>query len=483
MTKIPVGNAVDIIQTRTAAKGAYESLSTAKSGSFQDVMDLYGKAGSGEAMKQQPAKPTVQTGRKLADQNAGKNRVADTKSRNLSGTDAPSDDEMAQQVKQTADAIVSEIASELDVTPEEVVEALMTLGMNVMDLGNANQMAAFVTELLKLPDTTSLLTDAELFSSVTSLTQSVDDMLSALAEELQVLPMELQDFVKEQFPDALLPAEEEAAFKENATDQQQEPVQGEEMAQLVEKPVMKAQDVSETLSKTEPDARAKSSDRADGVQTAADTGVQTKPQQEVSKEHTHDGRDSAEHHSQMYQDAFKSGLEQVAEPQEVPAQATDRATMDDIFRQIGDYVRTNVTPDVKEMEIQLTPANLGQVHISIASRNGIVTAQITAETELVKQALETQAVMLKERLESQGVRIEAVEVTVASHEFERNLDENDQNRQTGEDAQRQAGKASTRRWNLTDQESGFEEDGELSDAEQVELDMMRLGGGNLNYMV
>ncbi|MBR1693683.1 MAG: flagellar hook-length control protein FliK, partial [Lachnospiraceae bacterium] len=171
--------------------------------------------------------------------------------------------------------------------------------------------------------------------------------------------------------------------------------------------------------------------------------------------------------------------EQVTATQEASQPMTQTATVDDIMRQIGDYVRMNATPDVKEMEIQLTPANLGQVHINIASRNGVVTAQITTENEIVKQAMETQVVQLRERLEGQGVRIEAVEVTVASHEFERNLDENGENRDTGGEEK----KPSTKRWNLSEMGDDLIEGETLTDAEQVELDMMKLRGGNLNYMV
>ena len=47
-----------------------------------------------------------------------------------------------------------------------------------------------------------------------------------------------------------------------------------------------------------------------------------------------------------------------------------------------------------------------------------------AQNEAVKEAIESQVTQLKETLESQGVKVEAIEVTVGSREFNQNLDEN-----------------------------------------------------------
>ena len=82
-------------------------------------------------------------------------------------------------------------------------------------------------------------------------------------------------------------------------------------------------------------------------------------------------------------------------------------------------------------------------------------------------------------MEGQGVRIEAVEVTVASHEFERNLDQNNENRKTREEVK----KTSSRKWNLSELDGEFLDGEELTDSEQVELDMMKLTGNQLNYMI
>ena len=69
----------------------------------------------------------------------------------------------------------------------------------------------------------------------------------------------------------------------------------------------------------------------------------------------------------------------------------------------------------------LNPENLGKVHIAVTARQGVITAQLTAQNEQVKAALENQMTALKEHFNNQGVKgvkVESVEITVQSHGFE-----------------------------------------------------------------
>ena len=59
-----------------------------------------------------------------------------------------------------------------------------------------------------------------------------------------------------------------------------------------------------------------------------------------------------------------------------------------------------------------------------ATKGGIVTAEFTTQNEAVKAAIEAQATQLRANLEEQGVKIEAIEVSVESHQMERELDKN-----------------------------------------------------------
>ena len=91
---------------------------------------------------------------------------------------------------------------------------------------------------------------------------------------------------------------------------------------------------------------------------------------------------------------------------------------EEIVRQIIDAVKVNVNRTSTEMELQLHPESLGKVNLVVAAKDGIITAQIAAQDEAVKNVIENQLVMLKESFEQQGLKVEAVAVTVQSHGFE-----------------------------------------------------------------
>ena len=99
---------------------------------------------------------------------------------------------------------------------------------------------------------------------------------------------------------------------------------------------------------------------------------------------------------------------------------TGDVDMENILRQINEAVRVNMSDTSTSMELQLNPESLGKVSIQVVAKNGVITANIATQDEAVRRAVEAQVVSLKETLNNQGIKVEAVEVTIASHSFERN---------------------------------------------------------------
>ena len=131
--------------------------------------------------------------------------------------------------------------------------------------------------------------------------------------------------------------------------------------------------------------------------------------------------------------------------------------------------------------MQLNPESLGRLVLTVTEKHGNVTAQITASNEQVKETLQTQLAELHSTLQAQGVKVEAVEVTVATHEFEQNLDGNasangQMQEQTGE--QRSGGQNERRNLNINslDELSGL-----MSEEETLVAQMMRDNGGTVDY--
>lgn len=485
MTSIPVSNATKNAQTIANQKSAYEPLAAAKaeqSGiSFQDAMDMFG---SQEPVKNDEKKLTDANDAFARTQNSQSKVESSVKTEQEISENKLSEEEL-EKVELSEKNIVSEISEKLGVSEEEVEAAMEQLGLSAFDLLNPNNMALLMMDLLNISDQTMLLTNSELFDTLTDLTQTVEAMLNSVAEELGISTEELQMQLETVQMQDVLESGDMTVTDEDASGVSI-PGQNVEASnlQVVTTVETEMQDeIGENQSKTTEEISEPAESNETGQKTDVAENVSTESaDSELARENMQDdrGAQSGETMNQNTFTTFSNNIEQAVMARNTEAAPTfSFNTMESILNQIGEYVEINVTPDVTSMEIHLTPANLGNVHINIASKNGLITAQITAENEVVKQALETQVVQLKERLESQGVKIEAVEVTVESHEFERNLDENSENREQNEEAVR---KTARKKWNLSDMEEELVEE-QLTEAEKVELDMMKLKGNRLNYMI
>ena len=129
------------------------------------------------------------------------------------------------------------------------------------------------------------------------------------------------------------------------------------------------------------------------------------------------------------------------------------------------------------MEMQLNPENLGKIYLNISEKEGVIRAQIAAQNEVVKEALETQMVELRQNLNQQGIKVDAIEVTVATHEFEQNLEgqakQEEQARQQMEENQKKA----RRSLNLNDLDGLT---GLMSEEEELVAKIMRDNGNQVD---
>ena len=156
-----------------------------------------------------------------------------------------------------------------------------------------------------------------------------------------------------------------------------------------------------------------------------------------------------------------------------------KVNVEDILRQVSQMTRVIVGQAESSIEMQLNPENLGKVYLQVVSREGVITAQLAAQNEAVKEALESQMVVLKENMNQQGLKVEAIEVTIASHEFERNLEENqrDAAKQQQEEQSQKSGRRSLNLNNLDDME------GVMSEEESLVAKMMSEQGNRMNVAV
>ena len=90
----------------------------------------------------------------------------------------------------------------------------------------------------------------------------------------------------------------------------------------------------------------------------------------------------------------------------------------EIVDQIVKEIKVNISTEQTSMELVLTPESLGKVNLTVTTKDGILTAHLVTETEVAKEAIESQMNVLKETLQNQGLKVESVEVTVATNHFD-----------------------------------------------------------------
>lgn len=333
--------------------------------------------------------------------------------------------------------ILQQITEQLGVSPEEVLQAMDALGISAEDL--SQNMAALLSELTGT-DQMAVLTDESLYTQVSDLANAVEQTIEELADTLgmdkEQLTTLLQDSVKEPEEPVIVVEQESAA---PVTDMQQESTGDQE------------------------------------VQTATTTDIEAEQPRETK-------RDENGNMQQQMQDMQKpaENLQQTQGSAIAAEQTTERFGLQrtqKIIDQIADYVKIHSGEKLTSMEIALNPASLGSVNLHVSSKGGVISAQLYAQDEAVRAALESQVAALKESLEAQGMKVDAIEITEHSHQLEQNLDQNGGQQESAE-AQKKSGR---RLLNLDElpEEEAYEE--KMTQAEKLQIEMMRMGGNKLNF--
>lgn len=343
---------------------------------------------------------------------------------------------LTNEVAEQVEALKIEIANALGVSLEEMDQIMTSLGLTDVDLLNVENLTLLITTISN-EDAFGLLTNEDLYATFQELTEMVSDVKNGLMEEFGITEKDLNVVL-------------------------------EQMKQLSRDVVSLEKEVV-----TEDDG--------DGLlQTTSDSTqeIQIDNQQQSSNFSDNSNQeDAAPKGDETQMVGFMSQVEQrldtVLSNNET---IMSTGTSEEILKQLVEYIKVNVDSTVTEMEIQLQPASLGTVNVQVVLQDGQLTAQFKAETEMAKTAIESQMVQLRDTLQEQGLKIQAIEVTVATHEFERELDQREPNQE--QDGRENSGK---RRVNLNLGE--LDELGEdvLSEEEQIAVEMMIENGNTVDY--
>lgn len=386
-------------------------------------------------------------------------------------TQDTADGRKAEDAMQKAgNELVEKVAEELGVSVEQVQKAMEALGLTMVDLLNVDNMTQLVLTI-EGADMLSLMTDEGLYDSLQNLLGMVKEAADVLKQELGITAEEIAAILEQTKMDGDA-QKENLRPEQTAEEKQPEVAEGKEDYTVT---VEKDGEVTRVSVKVDGNSETESSEVVSGK-------LQTPEQETGSKsdnrEHSPGKESSGENVAQsnmLLENLLNRGNS--VKPEAVFENAMANQTVDtsDIMNQIMDYMKIQVKADLTQMEIQLHPASLGTVNINISSKEGVITAQFLAQNETVKAAIESQIVQLRSNFEEQGIKVEAVEVTIASHEFERNLSGN--SREQGQTQSEK--KKSVRKINLN--ELNAAEEPVLNEAEQIAVEMMTADGSTVDF--
>lgn len=356
--------------------------------------------------------------------NASKNdKMKEIIHKSFSEKETAKESDIADNTEITQEAIVSameNIISEivdlicdvLDVSKEEVVDAINDMGIKDLELLSNASVNELICKISGKENIMEILTDGMLSEGV----KEINERITQFIDELETrFDMDFETIVKE-LPEKFIFEKDENGNVERNVENKAEVVKNESQLQEVKNQVESSEEktadektlVGEVRDDTENNREFSSGSEKKDFEMNKDTSIiennQKKEKTDVSRE--------------ILSNVFENVKEVVSESLDVE---TDDISSK-IIKQITDEIHLLSKENSTALEIQLEPERLGKVSLTVASKAGTVTAQLIVQNEISKEAIESRISELRESLDKQGIKVDAIEVTLASKEFEQNLD-------------------------------------------------------------
>lgn len=387
-------------------------------------------------------------------------------------------DQLNEEIQLSGEKLMKKLSEVLGISEDEIMEAMEALSISMQDLLNPEKLTTLFMSLSGETDMVGLVTNGDLYEKFAELMKVVDELHGMLTKEYDLLPEELME---------LLNSEQDIISKDEHSKSNpvvENPLELEEAKDLAKTVV--SQQSEKSTENTEDEATVVEeenlldNDQSDGLTGKEETEFEFSQKTEMSQpDSRQSGQENMQENHQTYvqQESVLTG--ETIKFGEVQNQTTadllKQANQLDLMKQVTEAVKFQMKPEVTTLEMQLNPANLGNINLQVASKEGVITAQITVQNEVVKEAMETHMIQLKESLQEQGLKVESVEVSVSAHSFERNLGQQD----SGNEEQESRQKKQTRRINLTNLTEA--ELSLLTNDEKMAVQLMEENGNTVDY--
>ena len=352
------------------------------------------------------------------------------------------DNKSDEKVNDAVQNVKDTIKEELDVSDEDIAKAMEVLGITDNDLLSVVKVTELVSALTGA-DSITLITDGDMSGKLTSVLDAVNT-----AQE------DIADMLNTDVDDAVLVVRTDAVVKKD-TD--------ETVVKNTDSSITDNQSVSETESLSD-------------VLAAKVTAQGSSKNEESTGEHTGEHTGEQNHNTQSYGGVADSIIQSMKDSfADIVTEDTSRVSEADIVNQVIDQIKLSSGRELTSIEVMLNPERLGSVHVTVTAKNGILSAQIAAQNEQVKTALENQVTALKENFQNQGIKVEAVEITVMTHQFEAG-----QNFGQNESERKQSEQKINKKLNLSDYMD--DEDETVSAQDIRRKDSIQNGNSSVEYM-
>lgn len=352
------------------------------------------------------------------------------------------DNKSDEKVNDAVQNVKDTIKEELDVSDEDIAKAMEVLGITDNDLLSVVKVTELVSALTGA-DSITLITDDDMSGKLTSVLDAVNT-----AQE------DIADMLNTDVDDAVLVVRTDAVVKKD-TD--------ETVVKNTDSSITDNQSVSETESLSD-------------VLAAKVTAQGSSKNEESTGEYTGEHTGEQNHNTQSYGGVADSIIQSMKDSfADIVTEDTSRVSEADIVNQVIDQIKLSSGRELTSIEVMLNPERLGSVHVTVTAKNGILSAQIAAQNEQVKTALENQVTALKENFQNQGIKVEAVEITVMTHQFEAG-----QNFGQNESERKQSEQKINKKLNLSDYMD--DEDETVSAQDIRRKDSIQNGNSSVEYM-
>jgi len=382
-------------------------------------------------------------------------------------------EEVVAEVKEFEEAVTEVVAEELHISKEELEAAMETLGLTFLDLLDKGNLANLVAKLTGSENINQLLCN----EAFTNVLQQVSELGNELLAEVQMTPEELTE---------LWNALEQQATETLAVDTVTETVDTVDAENAVADEVNPLQNMKSEVAEVENTEATEEDVKVEVIRVDAPEEQQQASEEELSdKEQGFAEKETRQnvpaHGAQVHENVavnqtqaptFTEQLGNVETVQTLPP----HVTVADIMEQFAEHVRISVATDTTKMEMQLNPENLGKLYVEVIENEGSITAKIQTQNAVVKEALEMQIADLKVNLNQAGVKVDSVEVTIASHEFERNLEQDANSKKQQEDAEPKTTRHRNINLNGLDELSGL-----MTEEETLVAKMMAEQGNSVDF--